>query len=74
MPYPGQLPSLRLNLFNIVLVLDLSKTSALNFMGAAISPLIMRGFPFRWGVVPAVESTEGKSLLPIQMRIASRTG
>ena len=59
MLYPGQLPSLRLNMYNIVLVLDLSQTSALNFIAGAVSPLISRGFPFRFGVVPAVETVDG---------------
>lgn len=59
--YPGQLPSLKLNLFNVVLAVDLSQTSSLNFIGTAISNIIDRQFPFRFGVVPIVE-TEGGQL------------
>lgn len=59
MLYPGQLPSLRLNLFNVVLVLDLAQPSGLGFVANAVVPLISRGIPFRFGVVPSVESEEG---------------
>lgn len=60
MLYPGQLPSLRLNLFNVVLVLDLGAPNGLGFVANAVVPLIARGFPFRFGVVPAVESEDGE--------------
>ncbi|KIP02024.1 glycosyltransferase family 24 protein [Phlebiopsis gigantea 11061_1 CR5-6] len=62
MLYPGQLPSLRLNMYNVVLVLDLSQTSALNFIAGAVAPLISRGFPFRFGLVPAVETADGAKM------------
>ncbi|KAJ8081870.1 killer toxin resistant protein [Marasmius tenuissimus] len=57
--YPGQMPSVKLNLFNIVLVADLSKTSSINFLAGAVSNIIQRGFPFRWGIVPLAGSDDG---------------
>jgi|SRR5882762_101086 len=60
--YPGQFPNIRLNIFNVVLVLDLSQTSALQFITGSISSIISRNFPFRFGVVPIMETEEGKSL------------
>ncbi|TCD67335.1 hypothetical protein EIP91_000256 [Steccherinum ochraceum] len=57
--YPGQFPSIKLNLMNIVLAVDLSQTSSLNFIGTAVDNIINRSFPFRFGVVPIVETEEG---------------
>ncbi|KAL0579014.1 killer toxin resistant protein [Marasmius crinis-equi] len=57
--YPGQFPSVRLNLFNVVLVADLSKTSSINFLAGAVSSIIQRNFPFRWGIVPFGASDDG---------------
>ena len=56
--YPGQLPTVKLNSFNNVLVVDLSQSSTLNFFGM-IGSIIDRGFGFRWGVVPIVETEDG---------------
>ncbi|KAH8101097.1 glycosyltransferase family 24 protein, partial [Cristinia sonorae] len=56
--YPGQFPSLRRNIFNVVLSVDLSQSSSLSFIGATVANIITRQFPFRFGVVPIVE-TEG---------------
>ena len=58
MVWPGQLPSLRLNLYNVVLVLDLSRPSALGFLANAVHNLVQRGFPVRWGVVPALDGSD----------------
>lgn len=59
--YPGQFPNVKLNLFNIVLVVDLSQTSSINFIAGAVNMIIQRGFPFRFGVVPLVETEQGES-------------
>lgn len=50
--YPGQLPQIRRNLFNIVLVLDLSSQASCAFLADELWPLIGR-VPLRWGLVPA---------------------
>lgn len=60
--YPGQFHSVRQNLVNVVLVVDLSKTSSLHFLAAPVNNIITRGFPIRFGVVPDVESEEGNVL------------
>ncbi|KAI3613174.1 glycoprotein glucosyltransferase [Moniliophthora roreri] len=59
--YPGQYPSVKLNLFNIVLVVDLSQTSSINFITGAVGNIIQRNFPFRWGVAPIVGSSSDDS-------------
>ena len=58
--YPGQFPNVKVNLFNVVLVLDLSQTSALNFITGSVSSIINRNFPFRFGVVPIIETEDGE--------------
>ncbi|OSD04995.1 glycosyltransferase family 24 protein [Trametes coccinea BRFM310] len=57
--YPGQFPSVRLNMFNVVLAVDLSQASSIEFIGMTVNSLINRGLPFRWGVVPLVETEDG---------------
>lgn len=57
--YPGQFPSVKLNLYNIVLVVDLSQTSSLTFIGGPVANIINRNFPLRFGVVPIAETEEG---------------
>lgn len=61
--YPGALPTVRANLFNVILVLDLSYTSNLNFISGPMSNLLRRDLPLRFGVVPQVETADGTSLL-----------
>jgi len=61
--YPGQFPSVKANLFNVILVLDLSKTSSVNFIAGAMANILERNFPFRFGLVPVVETEESKLLL-----------
>lgn len=59
--YPGQFHSIRLNLWNIVLVADLSLSSTANWL-ASISNIIARRFPFRFGLVPLCETDDGMSV------------
>ncbi|KAI0715904.1 glycosyltransferase family 24 protein [Cerioporus squamosus] len=57
--YPGQFPTLKRNLFNVVLVVDLSQLSSIDFIASTVQALINRGMPFRWGVAPLVETEDG---------------
>ena len=59
--YPGAMPNVRLNLFNVVLVLDLSRIQTLKLLVGTMSTLINRGIPLRFGLVPGTESEDGKS-------------
>jgi hypothetical protein len=56
--HPREFHSIKKNMFNIVTVLDLTNTNTLGFVSASIMNLINRGYPFRFGLVPIVE-TEG---------------
>ncbi|KAJ7303149.1 hypothetical protein DFH08DRAFT_977220 [Mycena albidolilacea] len=57
--YPGQFHNIRLNLFNIVLMLDLSRPAALRTLTDAIANIVAWGLLFRFGVVPLRETEEG---------------
>ncbi|KAI0628063.1 glycosyltransferase family 24 protein [Trametes polyzona] len=57
--YPGQFPTVKLNLFNVVIAADLSQSSSIDFIGGTVNSLIRRGLPFRWGIVPLVETADG---------------
>lgn len=58
--YPGSLPSIKANLFNIVLILDLSQTTSLNFLAGGVTNIINRDIPLRFGLVPLVETEDGQ--------------
>ncbi|PIL30079.1 hypothetical protein GSI_07656 [Ganoderma sinense ZZ0214-1] len=60
--YPGQFPTLKLNLFNVVLAVDLSQLSSVDFIATTVQMLISRGLPFRWGVAPIVETEDGSRM------------
>ncbi|RXW17921.1 hypothetical protein EST38_g7933 [Candolleomyces aberdarensis] len=57
--FPGQFPSVKANLFNVVLALDLSQTASLNFITGPMSNILERRLPFRFGVVPIAETENG---------------
>lgn len=57
--YPGQLPIVRKNLFNCILILDLSDRGALNFVANPMANVIERDFPLRFGLVPTPETETG---------------
>ncbi|KAH8979146.1 hypothetical protein EDB86DRAFT_3147569 [Lactarius hatsudake] len=50
--YPGQAPSVRRNMFNVVFVFDLSRPASLHFITNTVSMFIDRSYPIRLGVVP----------------------
>ncbi|KAF8587209.1 glycosyltransferase family 24 protein [Ramaria rubella] len=58
--YPGQFHNVKRNLYNTVLLLDLSQRSSLVWITGPISNIVQRGFPFRFGVVPLIETDEGR--------------
>ncbi|KAJ7078310.1 glycosyltransferase family 24 protein [Mycena belliarum] len=60
--YPGQFHNIKLNLFNVVLVLDLSQPSSLHTLTGAVASIISRHFPFRFGIVPLAETDDGAKM------------
>ena len=63
--YPGQMPTIKLNLFNIVIVADLSQASTLNLLGGMAINVIERGFGYRWGVVPIIDTENSERIYDI---------
>nr|XP_018263998.1 UDP-glucose:glycoprotein glucosyltransferase [Kwoniella dejecticola CBS 10117]OBR86156.1 UDP-glucose:glycoprotein glucosyltransferase [Kwoniella dejecticola CBS 10117] len=63
--YPGQFHTVRRNTWNLVFVLDLAQIASLDIIANAISPMIQRGLPIRFGVVPMFEP--GKDDLSFHM-------
>ncbi|KAI9428853.1 UDP-glucose:glycoprotein glucosyltransferase-domain-containing protein [Lactarius indigo] len=57
--YPGQAPTVRRNMFNVVFVFDLFRPASLHFITNTVSMLIQRSYPIRLGIVPVVETEEG---------------
>ncbi|KAF9513801.1 glycosyltransferase family 24 protein [Hydnum rufescens UP504] len=72
--YPGQFHSLRRNLNNIVLVLDLSSPISLHFITVPIPTFINRGLPFRFGVVPLVETEAARKVARLVYYSVGRFG
>ncbi|KAF5357223.1 hypothetical protein D9756_006756 [Leucocoprinus leucothites] len=56
--YPGAFPNVKHNLFNTVLVMDLSQTSNVHFLATAVANIVNRGLPFRFGVVPMIDDED----------------
>ncbi|KAI0266194.1 UDP-glucose:glycoprotein glucosyltransferase-domain-containing protein [Gloeopeniophorella convolvens] len=63
--YPGQAPTVRLNLYNVVLVLDLARPTSLQFITETVSMVVNRAYPARFGIVPIVETEEGAKMAKI---------
>lgn len=53
---PGNFQPARKNLWNVVLVLDLSTRKGLQTVSQTVTDIIRRGMPFRFGLVPFVNS------------------
>jgi UDP-glucose:glycoprotein glucosyltransferase len=65
--HAGQFHNIRLNVFNAVLVLDLSRPAALYTLTGAVANIVAQGLPFRLGVVPLEETEEGVSSFGIYL-------
>ena len=61
--FPGSFPNVRRNLFNTVLVMDLSRSSNVYFIATAVANIVNRGLPFRFGVVPIINDEDSESLI-----------
>ncbi|KAG6885729.1 hypothetical protein C0993_010556 [Termitomyces sp. T159_Od127] len=52
------IPSVKYNVFNVILVLDLSQMDSLSFIIGNMAGLISRGVPLRFGLVPITETED----------------
>ncbi len=57
--YGGGTPPLKRNLHNVIVALDLSQAASVATINV-MTGIVQRGFPIRFGIVPIVETDEGK--------------
>ena len=57
--YPGQAPTIRRNMYNVIFIFDLAQPASLHFITDTLSMLIDRSFPVRFGIVPTLETEDG---------------
>ncbi|KAJ7909648.1 glycosyltransferase family 24 protein [Mycena leptocephala] len=60
--YPGQFHNIKLNMFNVILVLDLSQPGSLSMITGPVASIISKNFPFRFGIVPITETEDGAKM------------
>ncbi|KAF9478976.1 hypothetical protein BDN70DRAFT_807681 [Pholiota conissans] len=72
--YPGAMPSVRANLFNVILIVDLSRIQTLNFIAGPMSSIIDRSLPLRFGLVPLAETEEGKKMTKLFYHLIKNYG
>ncbi|RDB27081.1 UDP-glucose:glycoprotein glucosyltransferase [Hypsizygus marmoreus] len=68
------LPNIRLNLFNVVLVLDLSQVSSLTFITGPMADIIEKNISLRFGVVPITETEEGTRMAKLFFHLVRNYG
>jgi UDP-glucose:glycoprotein glucosyltransferase len=54
--FPGQLPSVRKDIHNVVIPIDLSHIDDPEIVSETVQSLIRREVPLRWGIVPITDS------------------
>jgi UDP-glucose:glycoprotein glucosyltransferase len=54
--HPREFHSIKRNIFNIITVLDITNPNTLGFVSVTLMNLINRGYPFRFGLVPMIET------------------
>ena len=72
--YPGQAPTIRRNMYNVVVVFDLSRPSSLRVITNTLSMLIDRLFPVRFGIVPIVETEDSVKMAKVFYYLAQNYG
>jgi hypothetical protein len=63
--FPGQVPTVRRNMYHVILVFDLARSSSLHFITNTLSMLIDHLYPVRFGIVPVVETEEGVKMAKV---------
>ena len=54
--HPREFHSIKKNIFNVITVLDITNLNNLGFVSVTLMNLINRGYPFRFGLVPVIET------------------
>ncbi|GJN71657.1 hypothetical protein PLICBS_005725 [Purpureocillium lilacinum] len=58
--YPGQMPPIGLNIFNLIIPADISRPDDIQFLSQVIS-IMSRGIPIRFGIVPSTSTPEASA-------------
>jgi len=53
------LPTIRRNIFNIVLAVDLTQSGTMNLINSFVN-IVTKGLPIRAGIIPIIENEECK--------------
>ena len=57
--YPGQLPTVRRDIHNVIIPLDLTDLKDIELLVESLQTFVKRKVPIRWGIVPQVTSASG---------------
>lgn len=71
--FPGQIPAIARNVFNVVSALDLSDADDLTVL-SQLAVLITRGIPIHFGVVPLTSNTEALKQAKVIRHLIDRYG
>jgi UDP-glucose:glycoprotein glucosyltransferase len=72
--YPGQAPTVRRNMYNVIFIFDLAQPASLHFITNTLSMLIDRSFPVRFGIVPILETEAGVRMAKVFYYLAQNYG
>ncbi|KAF9447216.1 glycosyltransferase family 24 protein [Macrolepiota fuliginosa MF-IS2] len=72
--YPGGYPTVKRNIFNIVLVMDLSQTKNLYMVATAVANVMQMGLPFRFGVVPVIDDEASLNMAKVFYHMIAKYG
>ena len=72
--YPGQLPSVRRDIHNVVLPVDLANGKDLVLIVETIQSFIKRNVPVRWGLVPSLATTVSTDYAKISYHVLETYG
>ena len=72
--YPGQLPSVRRDIHNVVIPMDLTDTKDVELLVESIQIFVKRKVPIRFGIVPAVGSQAAKDQASILYHLLDTYG
>ncbi|KAG6839745.1 hypothetical protein C0991_012004, partial [Blastosporella zonata] len=73
-PVYHSIPSVKYNVFNVILALDLSQSQSLNFIAGSMATLIDRHLPLRFGLVPISETEDGTRMARLFYHVVSNYG
>ncbi|KAG6848662.1 hypothetical protein H0H93_015060, partial [Arthromyces matolae] len=68
------IPTVRYNVFNVIVVMDLSRMESIVFVAGTMANMINRNLPLRFGLVPMTESEDGTKMAHLFYYLVSNFG